>query len=170
MERILSLINKETYFMIDIDGVCIDTIQRLEQNSPLITSGKMTWEEHVNKSKQINHSLDILRHVQKKLKRINFLTKNECLEEYLAKIKYVRRQGIYIPFISVPIFMNKSLIIQPSHYSGNIILIDDNDTNLKDWEKNGGISVFFDNGDNSISSKYPKIKSLRFLNDVAKQK
>lgn len=40
MKEILDLINSETYFMIDIDGVCIDTEQRIAK-----IAQKIGWKE-----------------------------------------------------------------------------------------------------------------------------
>ena len=40
MNEILDLINSETYFMIDIDGVCIDTEQRIAK-----IAQKIGWKE-----------------------------------------------------------------------------------------------------------------------------
>lgn len=169
MKKVMELIDSNTWFMIDVDGVLIDTIQRLHVNYPAIISKRMTWKQHIFSSTQINSSLNILREVQGKINKIQLLTKNESFEEETAKNLYLRSQGIIVPIISVPIFLSKSFIAPPVHYDNNVILVDDDIENLNDWMQHGGKSVLFDSGDNYTTSKYPKVKSLEFLREVAQK-
>ena len=68
MEKILDLINSETYFMIGVDGVCIDTEERIALIAKEIgykeAFKSIDWHEHVSSSQQIQNSIDILREVQ----------------------------------------------------------------------------------------------------------
>lgn len=168
MEKILNLINSETYFMIDIDGVCIDTEQRIAKIAQEIgwkeAFKSIDWHEHISSSKQINNSIDILKEVQQKLKKIQLLTQNHTSEEEIEKIEYFRKKGIYIPIVSVPPKISKSIIVPPSFYDGNVVLIDDKEKNVIDWNNAGGIGVYF--SDTSQSDNLVKVKNLEFLKKI----
>jgi len=168
MEEILDLINSETYFMIDIDGVCIDTEERIAIIAKEIGWKEafkiIDWHEHISSSQQISNSIDILRDVQKKLKRIQLLTQNHTAEEEIEKIAYFRKKGIYIPIISVPSKVSKSVVVPPSFYNGNVVLIDDREKNVIDWNNDGGIGVHF--SENNTTENIVKVKSLEFLRKI----
>lgn len=168
MKDILDLINSETYFMIDIDGVCIDTEERIAMIAKEIgwkeAFKSIDWHEHISSSQQIHKSIDILRDVQQTLKRIQLLTQNHTVEEEFEKITYFRKNGVYIPIISVPPKVSKSIIVPPSFYDGNVVLIDDKEKNVIDWNNAGGIGVHFSESDTSES--LVRVKSLEFLRKV----
>ena len=168
MEKILNLINSETYFMIDIDGVCIDTEQRIAKIAQEIgwkeAFKSIDWHKHISSSKQINNSIDILKEVQQKLKKIQLLTQNHTSEEEIEKIEYFRKKGIYIPIVSVPPKISKSIIVPPSFYDGNVVLIDDKEKNVIDWNNAGGIGVYF--LDTNQSDNLVKVKNLEFLKKI----
>ena len=168
MPEILDLINSQTYFMIDIDGVCIDTEERINMIAKEIgwkeAFESIDWHEHISKSQQIRNSIDILKEVQKNLKRIQLLTKNHTAEEEFEKIKYFRKNGIYIPIISVPPKVSKTEVVPPSFYDGNIVLIDDREKNVIEWNNAGGIGVHF--SENDETQNLIRIKSLEFLRKV----
>ena len=168
MKYILDLINSETYFMIDIDGVCIDTEQRIAIIAKEIgwkeAFKSIDWHEHISSSQQIHKSIDILRDVQQTLKRIQLLTQNHTAEEEFEKITYFRKNGVYIPIISVPPKVSKSIIVPPSFYDGNVVLIDDREKHVLDWNNAGGIGVHF--SESNSSSNLIRVKSLEFLRKV----
>lgn len=168
MEKIFKLINSQTYFMIDIDGVCIDTEQRIAMIAKDIgwkeAFKSIDWHEHITSSSQICNSLDILREVQQKLKRIQLLTQNHTFEEEFEKINFFRENGIYLPIISVPPKVSKSIVVPPSFYGGNVILIDDREKNVIDWNNAGGIGVHFT--EIQTSDDLPSVKSLEFLKKI----
>ena len=168
MEELLNLINSQTFFMIDIDGVCIDTEQRIAIIAKEIgwkeAFKSIDWHEHISSSQQIHNSIDILKEVQQQLKRIQLLTQNHTKEEEFEKIAYFRNNGIYIPIISVPPKVNKSVVVPPSFYDGNIVLIDDKEKNVVEWNNAGGIGVHF--SENNTSESLVRIKSLEFLKKV----
>ena len=147
MKEILDLINSETYFMIDIDGVCIDTEQRIAKIAQKIgwkeAFKSIDWHEHISSSKQIHNSVDILREVQQKLKRIQLLTQNHTSEEEFEKIEYFREKGVCIPIVSVPPKVSKSIVVPPSFYDGNVVLIDDKEKNVIAANKMGLKSYVF---------------------------
>lgn len=168
MKEILDLMNSETYFMIDIDGVCIDTEERIAIIAREIgwkeAFRTINWHEHISSSQQINGSIDILREVQNKLKRIQLLTQNHTPEEELEKIEYFRKNGIYIPIISVPPKVSKSTIVPPSFYNGNVVLVDDREKNVIDWNNSGGIGIHF--SETMKSDNLKRVKSLDFLKNI----
>ena len=168
MKDILDLINSDTYFMIDIDGVCIDTEERIAIIAKEIgwkeAFKSIDWHEHISSSQQIRNSIDILREVQQQLKRIQLLTQNHTKEEEFEKIAYFRNNGIYIPIISVPAKVNKSVVVPPSFYNSNVVLIDDKEKNVIDWNNAGGIGVHF--SENNITDSLVKVRSLDFLRKV----
>jgi len=168
MNELLDLINSETYFMIDIDGVCIDTEERIAIIAKEIgwkeAFKTINWHEHISSSQQICNSIDILRDVQQKLKRIQLLTQNHTFEEELEKIAYFRKNGIYIPIISVPPKVSKSIVVPPTFYNGNVVLIDDKEKNVIDWNNAGGIGVYF--SESNTSNNLTRVKSLEFLRKI----
>ena len=147
MDDIFYYINSQTHFMIDIDGVCIDTEERISIIAKEIgwkeTFKTIDWNKHISSSKQIRESIDILKEVQYKIKRIQLLTTNHTAEQEYAKITYFRNNGIHIPIISVPSKVSKSIVVPPIFYNGNIILIDDKEKNVIDWNNSGGIGIHF---------------------------
>lgn len=166
MTRIEDLVNEDTYYMIDIDGVCIDTEERI-CNLAAIYGWKnvfdiVNWHEHIYSSKQIRGSLDILKEVQTRLKRIQLLTQNHSKEEEYEKISFFRQNGILIPIVSVPAKISKSTIIPPSFYNGNVVLVDDREKNIIDWNQNGGIALHF----TEEETPYQRVKTLEFLKHV----
>lgn len=165
---ILDLVNSETYYMIDIDGVCIDTESRLAVVAEEVGGWKevfkiINWHDHIFASEQINGSLDILREVQTKLKKLQLLTINHTLDEEKEKILYFRQNGIYIPIVSVPPKVSKSEVVNPMYYGGNIVLVDDKEKHVNDWNNAGGIGVLFTEEENV---QMRKVKSLEFLKKV----
>ena len=168
MDKILNLINSETYFMVDIDGVCIDTEQRIAIIAKEIgwkeAFKSIDWHEHISSSQQIHNSIDILKEVQHQLKRIQLLTQNHTKEEEFEKIAYFRNNGVYIPIISVPPKVNKSVVVPPSFYDGNVVLIDDKEKNVVECNIAGGIGVHF--SENNTSENLVRVKSLEFLRKV----
>lgn len=168
MLEILDLVNSETYFMIDIDGVIIDTEERIAKIAKEIgwkeAFKSVDWHEHIFSSNQIHNSINILRDVQQILKRIQLLTQNHTTEEGIEKITFFRENGIYLPIISVPPKVSKSIVVPPSFYDGNVVLVDDKEKNVIDWNNAGGIGVHF--SENNTTDNLVKVRSLEFLRKV----
>ena len=168
MKTILDLINLQTYFMVDIDGVIIDTEERIGRVAREIgwkeAFKSIDWHEHIFSSQQINGSIDILKEVQHTLKRIMLLTQNHAVEEGIQKIKFFRENGIYLPIISVPPKVSKSVVVPPLFYEGNVVLVDDKEKNVIDWNNAGGIGVYF--SENNATDNLIKVNSLEFLRKV----
>lgn len=167
-DSILKLVNDETYYMIDIDGVCIDTESRIAPLAAQIGFKEafkiINWHDHIFASNQINGSLDILRDIQSKLKRIQLLTQNHTLEEEREKILFFRQNGIFIPIVSVPPKVSKFEVVSPEFYDGNIVLVDDREKQVVEWNDAGGIGVLFTQDEQP--KEYRKVKSLEFLKMV----
>lgn len=167
-DNILNLVNEETYYMVDIDGVCIDTESRIAPLAAQVGFKEafkiINWHDHIFASEQINGSLDILREIQTKLKRIQLLTQNHTLDEEKEKLMFFRQNGIFIPIISVPPKVSKAEVVMPKFYDGNIMLIDDREKHVNEWNNAGGIGVLFTQ-DEQVN-EYKKVKSLDFLKRV----
>lgn len=156
---------------IDFDGVILDT-DKLVDIEYSKTDGinrsdfvkNCDWNILVHNSDIINNSLSNL----KKTKcDVNILSKISSLNEGIAKVKYLRENGILANIHLVPTKISKSDMVSAK---GNI-LIDDKVYNLEEWESNGGISIFFnkDNLDYDVRGnrniKYKKINDLSLLLD-----
>lgn len=166
IKKILKLVDENFWYMIDIDGVCIDTEQRLKLIAEKIgwkeAIQTVDWHKHIYSSKQINNSLDILKEVQKYLKRIMFLSTNHNKTEEQEKREYLRNQGIEIPIISVPPKTPKALVVSPTFYNRKVVLVDDKEANIIDWNNYGGTGILFTEEETS----HIKVKNLEFLRYV----
>lgn len=80
------------------------------------------------------------------------------------KIEYFREKGVYIPIVSVPPKVSKSIVVPPSFYDGNVVLIDDKEKNVIEWNNAGGIGVLFTDAD--VSDNLTSVKSLEFLKKI----
>ena len=80
------------------------------------------------------------------------------------KIEYFREKGVCIPIVSVPPKVSKSIIVPPSFYDGNVLLIDDKEKNVIEWNNAGGIGVLFTDAD--VSDNLTSVKSLEFLKKI----
>ncbi len=159
------MIDKDTEFLIDIDGVILDTEERIDKIASKIgwkeAFRTINWHDHIYSSKQINGSLDILKEVQGTLKRIKLVTVNQCAEEAREKINYMRENGIIIPIISVPTRVSKSVVVPPIFYNNNVVLVDDQVNNVREFIAEGGMGFHF--SDDDYDNGLVKVKSLSFL-------
>ena len=154
---------------VDFDGVILDTDFIIDRDYSKIDDIKRSdfiknydWNKLVNEASVINNSLD-------NLKNSKFdtyiLSKISSMNEGIAKVKYLRDNGVLTNIHLVPTKVSKSDVVSPE---GNI-LIDDKVYNLDEWEEKGGISIFFnkDNLDYDIRGnkniKYKKISNLDIL-------
>ena len=98
------------------------------------------------------------------MKRIQLLTQNHTSGEEFEKIEYFREKGVCIPIVSVPPKVSKSIVVPPSFYDGNVVLIDDKEKNVIEWNNAGGIGVLFTDAD--VSDNLTSVKSLEFLKKI----
>lgn len=137
---------------IDFDGVIIDSEKKLfedyhklnirNQDTKKEHIQKYDWTELLDNSEIINNAIEILKELS--LQDIAVLTKVFSADnEGAAKIKSLRKLGIFCEVILVPYNLNKTDVVDPK---GNI-LVDDTVHNLDDWNNKGGIPIFF-NKDN----------------------
>ena len=153
---------------IDFDGVILDTdttIDNIIKNSNIDKKEYIRtcdWEELLKNTGVINDSIKYLK--ESKLD-INLLSKISTLEEGIAKVKYLRDNGVDMNIHLVPTKMSKSDIVNSK---GNI-LIDDKVYNLDEWKSKGGIPIFFNKDNNDIdiygkvNTEYKKISDLSLL-------
>ena len=160
---------------IDFDGVIMDTYMPLFKNyAEKKKLGKyisdtdyvinQNWQQVIAESEVINNALNIIKELDQN--EIAILTKIHSLEnEGVAKIKFLRHQGIKCNIILVPYLVKKADVVDAM----NAILVDDSVLNLDEWTMAGGIPIFFDNrGTNidgwSIENKiYTRTRSLEIL-------
>lgn len=154
---------------IDFDGVILDTDAIIDKeysdNKNISRSDfvkSYNWEELLIKSDIINNSIDNLLNTKYE---INILSKISSMNEGISKVKYLREKGVMANIYLVPNVLAKSDIVCAK---GNI-LIDDKVYNLDDWNKKGGIAIFFNKNNENVDIKgaenkiYRKICSLELL-------
>lgn len=164
---------------IDFDGVILDTSPLLFQQWNKIKHDGLTeddkiayvktqnWTVILDNSPEINDSLYILKQLD--IEQNTILTTIHSLEnEGVAKVKYLRKNGILLPIILVPYLVDKTQMVS----SKNNILVDDRVYNLDMWELSGGHGVFFNKNHENIDEwhqenvHYPKIRTLNNLDKI----
>lgn len=154
---------------IDFDGVILDTDAVLDLEYFKVNDisrrdfvKNYDWDKLVNASDIINNSINNLKNTKYD---VSILSKVSSINEGVAKVKYLRSNNVLANIHLVPTELSKSDMVEAY---GNI-LIDDKLYNLDEWNKHGGISIFFnkDNKDYDIrgnkNTKYKKICNLDFL-------
>lgn len=150
--------------LIDFDGVIYDTEQRIvdrKKNFSYISWDEffleLDWFQLLEESKVINNSIELILMAQEKNKRIAILTKIHTLGEMQAKTEILRSEKIEIPILFVPPHITKSQIYIPKHGE---TLIDDSIKNLREWQRCGGKSIYFNEQGNE-SHEFESIKTLK---------
>lgn len=153
----------EQKIFIDFDGVIFDTEKRIverKNQDPKMSWTKffeiLDWFSLLEESKVINNAIDYILEAQSREKQISILTKIHTLLEMEAKVSALRSRKIEVPILFVPPYTKKSQIFVPN---GGEILIDDNITNLIDWEQKGGKSIYFN--EDLETSQFETVNTLR---------
>lgn len=157
--------NKEIYTLLDLDGVILDSEQRMlelrEKNQHLGWNEffeTLDWPKLLHESKEINYAIEILKELQSRDEKIAILTKVHTLLEAQAKVNELRQnRGITFPIYFVPPHIKKSQIYYPSKGE---ILVDDSIKNVSDWNLEGGTGILFKEEE---TNKKGVVKSLKFL-------
>lgn len=138
------------------EGIPVDKLKHMQE---------FDWYSMLYQAEVIGDALEVL----KTMEGASILTKIHSMEnEGVAKIKYLREQGIKNDVILVPYLLKKSEVVTPY---GNI-LIDDSIRNLDDWYEKGGVPIFFNKDgfdtDNwgIENKKYRKIRTLGEIKDI----
>lgn len=162
---------------IDFDGVILDTDEllfkewRKNSNRHLLPESEkikyiqnQNWEYIVNNSMTINDSLYYLKQMAPNESFV--LTKTHSLSnEGMAKIKWLRKNGVKQNVILVPYMLKKTDVVDAY---GNI-LIDDGLRNLDDWSNNNGVPIFFDvDNDNYDTWHQQNIKGYQKVLNLSK--
>ena len=160
---------------IDFDGVIMDTYMPLfhdyleKQKQGIYVDDtdhviKKNWQEVLDNSVIINDAIHIINELNPNNTAI--LTRIHSLEnEGVAKIKFLRKNGIRCNIILVPYQVKKTDIV----LAKDNILVDDAIFNLDEWELAGGIPIFFDTYKNNTdgwgveNKKYVKTRTLEIL-------
>lgn len=132
-------LRKMTSFLIDFDGVILDTCPLLSNYSNREKS-KLPWKDILCFSKEINRSVDILLHLQYYIENMFIISKVFSLREANNKLSFLRDNSIFIPFIPVPNGVRKDQMFVPNSTS---VLVDDNYHDVASWQKAGGTGIHF---------------------------
>ncbi len=166
----------EQYVFIDLDGVILDSQQRMLQCKLMAgftdhsqkqqfdeyfeytNSHLEEWDYIIRGANSINNSVEIIRQLQQLNRRIAILTKIHTLYEMKIKVEDLRNhRKIHVPVLFVPPGVKKHEIVIPKSQ----LLIDDSPKNVNNWINHGGRGLIFDQtieNDDSV-----KVKSLSFL-------
>lgn len=164
------------YTFIDFDGVILDSEERmlerkfdlgLRNHKKEDEFGKYfeytnlhpeEWDYIIREANSINNSVEIIKELEKRQRKIAILTKIHTLYEMKVKLEDLREnRKIMCPVFFVPPKIKKHQIIIPNKQ----LLIDDSKKNIKGWIENGGTGLIFDTSiENNTNGK---VKSLEFL-------
>lgn len=152
---------------IDFNGVILDTESRmieLKRQYPGLTwnefANTLDWDFLLRTSPVIDDAIALLREVsQMNDARTTILTNVDLIVEEIAKVHFLRNQGITLPIQFVPPSIQKSEVYIPDK---DDILVDDRPDNVMFWNQCGGKGYLFD-PNNQFPESLPKIKSLKYL-------
>ena len=154
---------------LDLDGVLINTnkyIQKAINNSNDDISIKevfvelcksFPWHDFLNNCKEINNSFKLIKELNK-IYDLTIITHFYSLSEEKLKIDFITNKFKGIKYITVPFEKKKNEIVNAK----NCILVDDYYANIENWNKSGGIGLFFSN---KTTKKIMTINNLRLLLD-----
>lgn len=169
---------------IDFDGVILYTTKELfnewlstnydiniKEKSKIKYIISKDWEYILKKSPVIDEAIKYLREMDPDKTAI--LTKIHSLEnEGAAKVRFLRNALVKQEVVLVPYTLSKTDVVSAK---GNY-LIDDTIHNLDKWTSCGGNGIFFNKDDcdedewHDINTKYPKIKTLKYVNNLINMK
>ena len=135
---------------IDFDGVIMDTINvtydmikelGLKDEDEVSKFYKdLDWKYLLSVTGDINDGIQMIQKIIDSNKfNVAVLTHVYSLEEAVEKVKFIRKYYKDITIIPVPKAISKTKMV----HTKDSILIDDYSGNLREWEKEGGISVRF---------------------------
>ena len=162
----MKYIKENDILLSDFDGVLFDSQSKFKEVMKDETDFNL-WNEYLN---SINWSIfykncNLVKDSYKTLSELErlkilkgFITKIHSLYEGEEKLKIIREMGFKVPTYFVLPFQSKSDIYVPDK---NTILLDDNITNLVEWENSGGKVLLYDPNSNIKSKK--TIKNLKDL-------
>jgi hypothetical protein len=155
---------------IDFDGVILDTITPLysDYKKQQVPDEKNTefyenypWHTIIDDKYIINEGIeDIQKIIDSDKFNLSILTHVNSLNEAILKIKYLRKYFKDITIIPVPKAISKTKMI----HTKDSILIDDYAGNLREWKKEGGIGIRFNQ--DGKGKGFTVIKDLREVIDM----
>lgn len=156
---------------IDFDGVILDTITPLYsevQKRNLKTNNELKdfyinypWESIIDDDHIIGNAItDIQKIIDSDKFNLSILTHVNSLREAVLKVKYLRKYFKDITIIPCPKDISKTKMV----HTKDAILVDDYAGNLREWEKEEGISVRFNLNGNGKGFK--TVKELSELIDM----
>lgn len=137
---------------IDFDGVILDTItvsyQMMDEmkidkknyNEILRFYQCLNWRNILSITPIINDSINCIKKILDSGKfDVSILTHINSYDELIEKIKYINKKLPGVTIIGVPKIISKTKMVNPK----DSILIDDYTSNLREWERKGGIPIKF---------------------------
>lgn len=144
---------------IDFDGVILDTItplyneikeKNLKEDKHAKFFEEYPWNEIITDKYIINDGINCIQKlIDTKRFNLAILTHIHSLNEAVLKIKYLRKYFKDITIIPCPKEIPKTKMI----HTKDSILVDDYAGNLRQWEKEGGIAVRFNQKGNGKGFK-----------------
>lgn len=160
---------------IDFDGVIQETWDIIFQNykyqyhTDILDEDNLRksmldigWNNILEKSIEINESYRKLHQLMKKYE-VTIITKVNSVEEQEAKMLFLKERNI-LDIIFVPYDLSKTDFVDPY----NSILIDDDISNLEEWNQKGGISILFSKYMKNIDSYGNKSDNFIIIDDLLK--
>lgn len=135
---------------IDFDGVILDTVRLYmdvlnefkalteEERTEILSN--LDWDLLIEEADEINDSLINLKRISEDGRfNVKMLTHVNSDKEAISKKEFLKSKGIDVEVIDVHRPTMKSGAVNPI----NAILVDDDITNIIDWEEHGGIGIYF---------------------------
>jgi hypothetical protein len=154
---------------IDFDGVIVDTITKpyqyfkennMSEKEVFEYYKNLDWDIFLKESPLIPESIEAINEmIENNIYEVNILTHVTSLYELEEKIKFLIfhiKNCQKVNIIGVPKKISKFDMVDPK----NNILVDDYSSNLREWEKHGGIGIKFSN---KLNDKFYTINSLKKL-------
>lgn len=157
---------------LDLDGVIINTnkfIQETIKNSGIDSSIKESfielcksfpWNNFLEQCEEINNSFELVERLNTQYD-LTIITHCYSDSEAELKIDFIKKKFKDVKCITVPFTKTKNEMVDST---ANSILIDDYIVNVDNWNKSGGIGLYFSDKENSCN--YPIIDDLKCLLDM----
>ncbi len=155
----------KTQYLVDFDGVILDSQARFDKDMKghidedwLDYLISIKWYEFLRECEEIDGSLSTLVKLQKYKKLKGIITAIHSMEEGKQKLIFLREKNIEVPIFYTLTGQQKNEIYIPTP---EIVLVDDKQKNITNWENADGRALLFDPGDVTNDKKI--IKSLKQL-------
>ena len=147
----------------DFDGVFLDSQKRFNEvmkeeralDKWMDFLNGINWKEFLRECEFIEGAPEVFIELQKLKILKGFITRIHSFKEGKEKCHLLRELGILVPVYYVLPEQLKCDVYIPNR---KVILLDDDEKNVFEWQKNGGKSILYDQNKKSCGKKY--VKSL----------